>query len=341
MKTKLKEKGINLRQLLNDGKKYIKTLSVKQLDILIREARNIYYGSGKEFIPDTVYDYLEDELRSRNPNHPTLKTAGGAKQPKGSKKIVLPYPLPSLGKIKPDSGFEKWVSTHPGPYVITDKLDGISLEIICDGENYTLYTRGKDGVEGKDVSFAIKYLDLPKPKKFSVRAEAKIPRNIFKNIYTEDFANPRNMTSGLFNPTTKVPSKHLKNIHITAYELLSSNKKQSTQLKKLKSLGFNIVTYKLSKIITAKELQNYYEQRKKESKYDIDGLVISQDIEYKRTKDIPKHSVAFKVNLDSEKLLVEVIDIEWEASKKGTLKPVLLIQELSTKSKKRLKSKGV
>ena len=123
----------------------------------------------------------------KDPENPYLEEVGAPV--KGTKKKVkLPYEMGSLIKIKPETGaLEKWVKKFGGPYVVSDKLDGASVQLYKDKDgNVMLHSRGKS-IEGQDVSHLIAYVTSNEsiknlPKNSSVRGELIISKNNFKKV---------------------------------------------------------------------------------------------------------------------------------------------------------------
>jgi DNA ligase (NAD+) len=271
-------------------------------------------------ITDAIYDMIEDEIRRRDPAHPRLQKVGA---PVSSReKVKLPFYLPSLDKIKTGDALIKWSDKYPGPYVITDKMDGISLGIKGD----KLYTRG-DGTSGQDVSHLIKHLKLPKiPATMAVRCEVEMTESQFKKVFP-DGKNARNTASGLLNQK-KVDTKLIKALDVIAYEIIEPAMKPSAQLKKLKQLGFKTVTHALTKKLTHTNVASYLTERKKTSDYAIDGLVIYQDKKVSRKKSgNPDHARAFKMMTEGDFKDVKVKEVIWQISKYGYLKPVVIVEE--------------
>ena len=63
-------------------------------------------------------------------------------------------------------------------------------------------------------------------------------------------------------------------------------------------------------------------KRKVNGEYDIDGLIITDNGKHKRnTSGNPKYSFAFKNLLEDQIVETEVIDVEWNISKDGLIKP--------------------
>ena len=96
-------------------------------------------------------------------------------------------------------------------------------------------------------------------------------------------------------------------------------------MKTLKNMNFLIPEYYIRKVVDSLELENILRDWKKSSIYEIDGLVISSDKNFKReTSGNPKYSVAFKVN--SEGVTTTVEEVIWNPSKYGILVPKVRIK---------------
>lgn len=276
-------------------------------------------------LSDAIYDLVEEELRKRNPDHPQLSHIGAPPTARG--KVKLPFFLPSLDKVKYDT-LGKWIESHPGPYILMDKEDGVSLGIdTSDGEK--LYTRG-DGRNGQDISHFLptlkKYKKIPKiPKNYQIRCEIITTEANFKKVFPNE-KNPRNSVSGLVN-RKEIPVAQLKAISIVAYEIIKPELQPSAQIKKLKQMGFEVVPALKVNSFTSTSLEKFLTSRKKKSKYAVDGIVIYQDKKVTRvTSGNPKHAVAFKSESSNPKATVKILKIVWQISKHGYLKPVAEIE---------------
>ena len=60
--------------------------------------------------------------------------------------------------------------------------------------------------------------------------------------------------------------------------------------------------------------------------YEIDGVIVTNDKVYKRQSGNPDHSFAFKMVLSDQMAETKVLDVEWNASKDGYLKPRVRIE---------------
>lgn len=323
-----KNKGISFIKLENNPKKYVLELSVSQLSYLVRVLKHMYYNE-IPLVSDAIYDTIEEQLLVLKP-----EAVGVGSPVTDGKKVNLPHYMGSLDKIKSEKDIASWTKTHKGPYVISDKLDGISLLLVSDGKKWKIYTRGKGDV-GKDVSFLSKFMTLPEPTtKIAVRCEAIVSVSRFKKYFAENQANPRNTASGIFNKTKDISgaAKALKHVTIIAYEMIEPIMKPSQQMTKLKELDFKVVPHTIFYSLSEAELTTRLAERKSKSIFEIDGLVITQDIKYTRsTSGNPDYSIAFKSDIEGDIVLAVVEKVEWQISRYNSLKPVVIVKEFKGK----------
>ena len=120
-----------IKQLLksDDPEDFALNLGVEKLVKLLRKLSESYYNTGVNIVSDHVFDILRDTLEKIDPQNSFLKEVGAPV--KGTKnKVKLPYPMGSLSKIKPGSNYlEKWMHDYVGPYILSDKLDGVSAQL--------------------------------------------------------------------------------------------------------------------------------------------------------------------------------------------------------------------
>ena len=162
---------------------------------------NLIYFNETPVLTDNEYDLIKEYFENRFPGAPILKEVG-APIPSSlivRNKVVLPYEMPSMDKIKPDTkALDSWKTKYNGDYVLSCKLDGVSGLYSTESESKTgkLYTRG-DGKVGLDISHLIPYLNLPKKNNIVIRGEFIIKKKVFLEKYKKEFANPRNLVSGI------------------------------------------------------------------------------------------------------------------------------------------------
>lgn len=311
--------GMNMKDL----REYFRTENLEILHSLKIHLDDIYYNSGETTLEDLKYDLLKDILKKRDP---TYVPPVGATLREGDNRVELPFWMGSADKITPEEPdqIKSWTNKNPRPYILSEKLDGVSCLLAYADGSIKLYTRG-DGVIGADISYLANYFNIPKLKSdIIIRGELIIPKKVFEKKYSGVYKNPRNMVSGLIGGKTS--RKGLEDIHYVVYEIVGDNmQKLSDQLKILKSLGFEVVKYKKVDTINVSILENTLVEFKKESNYDMDGLIVHTDTPYDRnTSGNPDYMFAFKIPTESFK--TKVIDIEWNVSKWGQLKPVVLVE---------------
>lgn len=341
------QKVITLLKSFQQNPKIVEKLPEKNIMAMLETTRHYYYNTGTPIITDDEYDLLIELFETRFPGHPYLEAIGATVVT--GKKVKLPYYLGSMDKIKPDTqALEKWKVKYPEPaYVLTDKLDGVSALLVNKVVNVThfikrkgktykikrpritmkLYTRGRGSV-GQDISGLIPFLNLPLiPKNFAARGELIIPRKVFaKN--TMGMRNSRNMVSGLVNSKVYNPLV-AKMTCLVLYELISPRKRLSTQLSNLTKFGFKVVLSKNISTLTNAVLSEYLLERREHSVYECDGIIVTANQEFAHpTSGNPKFAFAFKMVLDEQKAETFVLDVEWNPSKDGFLKPRIVVQEV-------------
>ena len=137
-----------------DSKKATNTF-LNDLISKLTQYSNAYYN-GEPLVTDNEYDQLLTVVEIEAPDHPFLKKVGTSSQ--ATNKIKLPFYMASLNKIKRNTtNLINYTNKFKGPYVITDKLDGIAGLLEWKDNKYQLYTRG-NGVMGQDVSHVLPYL---------------------------------------------------------------------------------------------------------------------------------------------------------------------------------------
>lgn len=317
------------------------TTSRKDLDAYLDMIDTIYYNDGKKPIPDSVYDRIMEIYGERFPKSSRLKKVG-AKIGSKRAEVALPNPMSSLTKIKTSDKIALYTSKYPGPYTVSDKIDGMSLQLVyIDKLPKQLYTRG-DGTAGQDISHLIPYLSIPKrinvSGRFAVRLEGVASVSAFAKHLSEDaggkFTATRNAAGGIIS---KLPSskdykeyvKYAKHLSMIAFKIMEgkgSELRASKQFELLNKLGFHVVPHKMFSELDFPTLSSFLNKRIKSNDYEIDGLVVEQDRPYKVSAANPKHAVSFKEN--SEASMVEVIctGVTWDVSRTGKIIPQINIK---------------
>lgn len=314
----------------------LKTMNENEIAAVIQYANYQYHNSDKPVFPDSVYDMIKEHLRSISPSHPILDHVGAIVED-DERKVRLPYWMGSMDKIKSDTAvIAKWKVAHPGGVVVSDKLDGVSGMFYWKGGEAKMFTRG-NGVEGQTITHLIPFVrNVPDLKafapyeEFTVRGELIISKADFHTVKDQG-ANARNMVSGLMN--AKLPNLELaKIIQFVAYELIVPEHEPTKQFQLLKKIGFKNVhtTHMKTQEVGAEALSSVLVKRRQESEFEIDGIIVAHDGNHDRKAgENPKHAFAFKSVAMMDRAETVVTGVEWNVSKDGYIKPVVLLEPVS------------
>jgi NAD-dependent DNA ligase len=298
----------------------LQKLNKEEIDNVIKYASHMYYNSKDPVFSDEVFDIVYDFMLQINPSY----NHNGISIDKKNTKTKLPMWLGSMNKTKADNEeVQKWSNTYQGPYLVSDKLDGLSCLLVSNNSKVQLFTRG-DGVYGQDISELIPYLKLPKfiEDGIMIRGELVISKDSFK-MFSQDFNNERNLVSGVVN-CKKCKTEAVNYIDYVCYQLVRDNEKLTPleEIEQLDNMGFKVVSHVKLFQVDNTILSDYLVKRREESEYLIDGIVITNNLYYPLINiGNPKHSIAFKMVMKEQVAEATVTDVIWTPSKTGYLKP--------------------
>jgi NAD-dependent DNA ligase len=322
---------------------------IEQLKNKIKEA-NEAYRIGKPIMSDKEYDILVEELSDMSPDDELLSVVGHEILDE-TRKTRLPIPMASMNKIKSLEEIKDWQRLKLIPnsveIICTPKYDGLSL---CKDEenNGDAITRG-DGVYGQKSNEHYKLIgnklydiendiDPFAPITFSHSyGEVIMPKRVFIDKYSNDYANPRNFVAGLINsPDAR---EALKDCNFIKYGAIPSSKFRNhftTKQQILDELNENQkvkVPYHVCGILDLTEelLISLFKEWSEE--YEIDGIILEvnnlatqSSLGRETSSGNPVFARAFKHPSFEQSAETEVIGITWNISKQGLLKPVLHIK---------------
>jgi DNA ligase (NAD+) len=313
----------------------MKTEKLESLKQLYLEAKEAYYNTENTIMSDDEFDELEDIIKKYDPKWKELKKTGVS-----VKKFEAPlyHPAPSLNKAYPEA-IHKFINKYSDvkEWVVMDKLDGTSLQLIYkQGRPYKLLTRG-DGILGGDVSHLLNALikakkipgHIPYKEIFVLRLEGVMAKSTFfqkwSKFILEDkgFENSRNMVNGIFN--RKDSHVALKDIQLVVLGVY--NRSLLVGLKQAENAGFEVINYKELRSISTEKLTSLLEQRKIQSEFEMDGLVIAPyDFHYMyKDAEKPKEIIAFKFNNIEEAAEVKVEEVIWQKTRLKRWQPKIRI----------------
>lgn len=312
-----------VKDLQTDFFKTLDRLTKPELEAAIKYLSDIYYNDGVSLIGDENYDRMAERLKTRYGS----ELGVGAVVTKN--KVKLPYFMGSMDKIKPDkNNLTSWALRYPGKVCISDKLDGISALYVKKDGKRVLYTRG-DGTIGQDITHMIPYIqigDIPVMDTCAVRGELIVSKASYDAV-KEGKRGARQMVSGLANQKTltKERIELMNRIEFVAYEVIvPEGLKPTEQFTVLDTRStFHVARWTVADSVTIESLGVELMKRKDTSKYEIDGIIVAHDAVYPRTVGNPDHAFAFKMSFADQQAVTEVLQVNWDVSKDGYLKPTV------------------
>lgn len=324
-------------------------LAFDEIVEMLKAADDLYHNDAESFLTDEQYDVAKRYAESQQPNHSYFLGVGSSVR---GGKIKLPYPMGSLTQAY-EGDAVRWVAKHQlqrERFIVTEKLDGVSVLIVYgdDGRLQIAYSRG-DGTEGADITRHIsKIAGVPtrvaERKSLVIRAEAIISKENFikvqplvKSRSGQPYKNARNMMAGVMNASENNPVVY-DYIDVVAYEILNDKHDKVDALKLLKEENdFKVPEHILitGDRLDDSNLTKILNTMREESQYEIDGVVVELNSASVRqkvnpTKDTlnPEYARKYKVADASNLAIADVIEVEWNISKDGYLKPRVRIEPI-------------
>lgn len=303
--------------------------SIRELETAISNANDAYYNNVESAqVEDSVYDSWKEQLLKIDPNNKLLLQIG-ADPLQCTNKTPLPYWMGSMDKKTDERSITRFLDKNDGPFVVSDKLDGVSALYVYRTDGPRLYTRGNGSV-GQDITKTLMPLlrfpimNSTKSFAFAIRGELIVSRLDFEDIIKQRVsANPRNMVSGIVNSKQPDP-KLVKYVKFVAYAVFEPEMEMKEQLMFLQRHHFDTVAFSSFKSISFDQLGDLLIDRRKASAYEIDGLIVSTKNFERVEKGNPVNAFAFKTTIGQDFAIVTVEKIEWHISKDGLIKPVLV-----------------
>ena len=314
---------------------FLKTQSMSNIKKTLDIFDKYYYNTANPIVDDSDYDLISDHYYG---------DAGNKSDKIGSEilsnKVELPVYMGSMDKVKLGQvKLTNFLKKYSNNKFISSKLDGISMLIGIKNNIPKAYTRG-NGLFGKDLSRFLKYIKTSNnnslfeilkklPDKTYIRGELIISKSDWKK-FSYLGSNARNMAMGITN--RKKITSEIKICKFIGYEYISSSHLSiSEQFKKIQELKLDIPYHILYKNpeISEESLPLILKEFKNKSKFDIDGIIIQDDIYYPKNKTKnPKYAKAFKMEKYNESGISTILEIRWNTTKNMTLKPVITIEPI-------------
>lgn len=300
----------------------------------IEEANEAYYN-GESTMTDAEFDALLDRLREIDPNHSLLKKVGAKITNSVWPKVEHKIPMGSQIKVNTKEELEKWMaSIDESVLFFSEKMDGISIELIYDdGILVQAITRG-DGFIGEDITPNVKMMDVPQTIKqkgrLAVRGEIILPLSVWAEHFPND-KNSRNTGAGIAR--RKHNNSDCSLLSVYAFDILDLRNvfKFDTKWEKfslLLDLGFKTPKFLVTdspEII----MDSYRNTFRELVDYEIDGIIFAVNNLEKAEKlgfvdNRPKSERAYK--FESKTATSKLLEVTWQVGRTGVITPVAEIE---------------
>jgi DNA ligase (NAD+) len=324
-----------------------------------------YYVLDDPSIDDDAYDALLDELRAIEADHPDLRTPDSPTQRVGApplgrfEQIEHAEPMLSLANARNEEELRGWetrirnhlkrldISAAEFSYTSEPKIDGLAISLTY--ENGLLVrgaTRG-DGRTGEDVTQNLRTigaipLSIPDaPPLVEVRGEVYLPIADFKALNERRaeagepaFANPRNSAAGSIRQLDPALAA-ARPLSIWTYGIGAVRgldlATHSEEIEWLRERGFKVNpdTGHHTDIESVVERCRWWEERRDQLDYEIDGVVVKVD-ERALWRELgvvgrePRWAIAWKFAPTTA--TTKLLDIVWNVGRTGHLVPFAMLE---------------
>lgn len=330
---------------------------ILELSKIIENHNYNYYILARPSISDFDFDMLLNELIELEkqfpdlilPDSPTQRVGGDLT--KEFKTVKHRYPMLSLSnsynieEVKDFISRIKKIIEEDVEFVCELKFDGVSISLTYENGLFVKAVTRGDGTQGDDVTTNIKTIhSIPLrlkgnyPDFFEMRGEVIMPHKSFNNINAEredlglqPFANPRNAAAGtikLQDPKEVAKRK----LDAFCYFMMMDDDKMifNTHYESLaaaKQWGFNVSNFMAicNDVDDIEEFINYWDEKRKELPFDIDGIVIKVNNFKQReilgfTAKSPRWAIAYKFK--AEEAHTKLLSVDFQVGRHGTITPV-------------------
>ena len=330
---------------------------IDELSKIIESHNYNYYILAQPTISDYDFDMLLNELISLEKQYPEFITADSPTQRVGGditkefQTVKHRYPMLSLSnsynieEVKDFITRIKKTIEEDVEFVCELKFDGISISLTYENGIFVKAVTRGDGTQGYDVTTNVKTIrTIPLrlkgnyPDFFEMRGEIIMPHSSFNAINAEredlgqqPFANPRNAAAG----TIKLQdSKEVAKRKLDQYcyfmmmdddKMIFKNHYESLMV--ARQWGFNVSNFMAlcKNVDDIEDFINYWDEKRKELPFDIDGIVIKvNDFKQREilgfTAKSPRWAIAYKFK--AEEAHTQLLSVDFQVGRHGTITPV-------------------
>ena len=330
---------------------------VAELSNIIENHNYNYYILANPTVSDYEFDMLLNELIALEqqfpdlilPDSPTQRVGGDIT--KEFQTVKHRYPMLSLSnsynidEVKDFITRIKKTIEEDIEFVCELKFDGISISLTYENGLFVKAVTRGDGSQGDDVTTNVKTIrTIPLrlkgdyPDFFEMRGEIIMPHSSFNTINAEredlglqPFANPRNAAAGTIKlQDSKEVAKRKLNQY--CYFMMMDDdkmifKNHYESLMAAKQWGFNVSNFMAicKNVKDIEDFINYWDEKRKELTFDIDGIVIKVNDFGQReilgfTAKSPRWAIAYKFK--AEEALTKLLSVDFQVGRHGTITPV-------------------
>jgi DNA ligase (NAD+) len=326
---------------------------------------SLYYERDEPEIGDDEYDALLDELRGLEADHPELRTPDSPTQRVGgtpSKRfaeVEHRERMLSLANARSEEELRAWeervhnflgrrdISASEFSYTTEPKIDGLAISLTYEsGELVSGATRG-NGTVGEDVTRNLRTIEaIPKrisnaPPIVEVRGEVYLSIADFKAVNEKrseegkpTFANPRNSAAGGLRQLDPKMSAE-RPLSIWCYGLGAAEglelASHQDEVEWLRERGFRVNpdTAHHSDVEAVVSRCHWWEQRRDDLDYEIDGVVVKID-ERALWRELgvvgrePRWAIAWK--FPPTTATTKLLDVVWNVGRTGHLVPFAMLE---------------
>ena len=330
---------------------------IEELSKIIESHNYNYYILAQPTISDYDFDMLLNELISLEKQYPEFITADSPTQRVGGditkefQTVKHRYPMLSLSnsynieEVKDFITRIKKTIEEDVEFVCELKFDGISISLTYENGIFVKAVTRGDGIQGDDVTTNVKTIrTIPLrlkgdyPDFFEMRGEIIMPHSSFNAINAEredlgqqPFANPRNAAAGTIKlqDSKEVAKRKLDQY---CYFMMMDNDKMIfnnhyESLMAARQWGFNVSNFMAlcKNVDEIEDFINYWDEKRKELPFDIDGIVIKvNDFKQREilgfTAKSPRWAIAYKFK--AEEAHTQLLSVDFQVGRHGTITPV-------------------
>ncbi|MBR0323455.1 MAG: NAD-dependent DNA ligase LigA, partial [Bacteroidales bacterium] len=330
---------------------------IEELSKIIESHNYNYYILAQPTISDYDFDMLLNELISLEKQYPEFITADSPTQRVGGditkefQTVKHRYPMLSLSnsynieEVKDFITRIKKTIEEDVEFVCELKFDGISISLTYENGIFVKAVTRGDGIQGDDVTTNVKTIrTIPLrlkgnyPDSFEMRGEIIMPHSSFNAINAEredlgqqPFANPRNAAAGTIKlqDSKEVAKRKLDQY---CYFMMMDNDKMIfnnhyESLMAARQWGFNVSNFMAlcKNVDEIEDFINYWDEKRKELPFDIDGIVIKvNDFKQREilgfTAKSPRWAIAYKFK--AEEAHTQLLSVDFQVGRHGTITPV-------------------